>query len=238
MLGRLEDSFNRLSRFSADLAHELRTPIHNLMGEAEVALSRTRSSEDYREVLESSLEEGQRLSRMIDSLLFLARAENAETRLEFSLVNVRNEMQAVVDYYDAVIAENQLEVHCEGQARLMADSILLRRALTNLLSNAVRHTPASGRITLSARETANGAAEISVTDSGPGIPAAHLPRVFDRFYRIDPARAHSEKGTGLGLAIVKSIMELHGGTVTVESGPGRGTTACLHFPARPATAGE
>jgi two-component system heavy metal sensor histidine kinase CusS len=230
MLARLEDSFTRLSQFSADLAHELRGPINNLMGEAEVALSRARSEAEYRDVLESSLEEYGRLSRMIDGLLFLARAEAAERRIAKTRLDARREVEAVIEFHDALADEGGVKVSCDGSATVSADPGMFRRAVSNLLSNALQHTPPGGAITITLSAAPGGGAEVRVADTGVGIAAEHLPRLFDRFYRADPARAHSRGGIGLGLAIVKSIMEVHGGRVTITSRPGAGTTVILAFP--------
>lgn len=229
MLLRLADAFARLTQFSADLAHELRTPINNLMGETEVALSRPRSAAEYRQILESNLEEYSRLSRTVESLLFVARAENTQIPLSKARLDGRTELEAVCSYHEALAEEKGIRLVCLGQGHLYADALLCKRALSNLLSNALRHTPAGGEIRLSLHEAVDGAAEIAVQDSGCGIAAEHIPKLFDRFYRVDPAR--SEEGTGLGLAIVKSIMDLHGGSVAVGSQPGGGTTVRLRFPA-------
>ncbi len=234
MLGRLEDSFTRLSQFSADLAHELRTPINNLMGEAEVALSRSRTPDEYRHVLESSLEEYARLSRMIGSLLFLARAESPETRIERSPFDVRKEVEAVREFHDAVADEQGVEVTCQGSALLNADPILFRQAVSNLLSNALQYTPHGGKITVSVKPSDDQYddqyVDVSVRDTGAGIDPEHLPRIFDRFYRADRARSQYPQGTGLGLAIVKAIMALHGGMVRIQSEPANGTRVTLRFP--------
>jgi two-component system heavy metal sensor histidine kinase CusS len=230
MLDRLEESFTRLSQFSADLAHELRTPIHNLMGEAEVALSRNRSPEEYREVLESSLEEFSKLSRMIDGLLFLARAESTERTVERSRLDARKEIDAVAEFHEAIAEEQGIRIVCEGNAMVQADPILFRRAVSNLLSNALQHTPRGGTITLSVKSRDDHGTEISVDDTGSGIAPGHLPKIFDRFYRVDSARSRFPQGFGLGLAIVKSIMDLHGGAVAIRSETSKGTTVTLTFP--------
>ena len=230
MLNRLEDSFTRLSQFSADLAHELRTPINNLIGESEVALSRNRTPDEYRQILGSSLEEYARLSRMAESLLFLARAESTEMRIERSPLDGLQEMEAVQEFYDAVAEEEGVGILCQGDAQLWADSILFRQTLSNLLSNALRYTPRNGQVLLSIKQMEDKWAEVTVSDSGSGIDPEHLPRLFDRFYHVDPARSRKTSGTGLGLAIVRSIMGLHGGTVTIQSEPGKGTTVTLRFP--------
>ena len=230
MLDRLEDSFARLSQFSSDLAHELRTPINNLMGEAEVSLSKPRTTEEYQRVLASSLEECGRLSRLIDIMLFLARAENAETELKRSALDVRREMEAVREYYDVVAEEQGVEVTCAGEGKLNADPLLFRQALGNLVSNALHYTPRGGKVLISVAPPSDGWMDVAVTDTGTGIDPEHLPRIFDRFYRADRTRSQHPQGLGLGLAIVKSILALHGGTVAIQSTPGAGTTVVLRFP--------
>jgi two-component system, OmpR family, heavy metal sensor histidine kinase CusS len=226
MLDRLENSFTRLSQFSADLAHELRTPIAILRGEAEGALIKARTSDEYRQVIESSLEEFQRLSRLIDNLLFIARAETigSLTRSSFDGGSV---IEKIREFYEAVSQEQGVEIRCEGEAEVYADRVLFRRALLNLISNALRFTPSGGTISVSLTRRNNGA-EISVADTGCGIAPKHLDKVFDRFFRGDAAR--SSEGTGLGLAIVKSIMQIHDGSVFIASNIGRGTIVTLTFP--------
>ena len=232
MLGRLDDSFSRLSQFSADLAHELRNPIHTLMGQTEVALSRDRQAADYREILQSNLEELNRLTRMINGLLFLARADNPRTHVELSTLDARREMEAVREFHEAQAEEKGISMSCAGQARIDADPTLFRRALSNLVSNALRHTPRGGEVRLAVRQDEGGSVQVSVHDTGCGIAPEHLPKIFDRFYRPDRPSPENPEGTGLGLAIVKSIMELHGGSVTVSSDGAAGTTFALRFPPR------
>lgn len=231
MLDRLEDSFTRLSQFSADLAHELRTPLANIRGEAEVALARPRSPNEYETVIESSVAECARLSGIIDNLLFLARAEAAESRVQLSLFDGRAAIEKIASYNESIADERQLTITCQGQGEVYADAVLFGRAVSNLVDNAVRFTPDGGAITISIAPHSDGA-EITVDDAGCGVAAAHLPRLFDRFYRVDPSR--SSEGTGLGLALVKSIAELHGGSVAISSEPGKGTRATLFFPGKPA----
>ncbi|PWT79276.1 MAG: two-component sensor histidine kinase [Acidobacteria bacterium] len=230
MLARLEDSFDRLSRFSADLAHELRTPIQNLRGGAEVALTRTRTAEEYREVIELSVEEYQRLSSMIDSLLFLARSENAETRLNRVKFQIGPEVDKILDFYDAAAREREVDLTRFGDGELYADPMLFRRAINNLVSNALQHAPTAGRIRVLVVTELDHEVQVAVQDNGSGIGPEHLPWIFDRFYRVDAARSSSSASTGLGLAIVKSIMELHGGSARAESGLGAGTKVTLTFP--------
>ena len=231
MLTRLGETFARLSQFAADLAHALRNPINNLRGSAEVALTRTRTPYEYQQTLESSLEELDRLSRLIDGLLFIARSEDPRQSIERSSVPLRRELDAVRDFYEAVAAERGVLVHCEGDATITGDPMLVRRAVGNLLDNALKHTATGGSVTLAAQAHPGGGAAVVVRDSGLGIRAEHLPHVFERFYRGDDDRA-GVSGAGLGLAIVRSIMRLHGGEARVESEGGAGTTVTLDFPAR------
>jgi two-component system heavy metal sensor histidine kinase CusS len=227
MLARLEDSFVRLSQFSADIAHELRTPIANIRGEAEVALSRARPAEEYREVLESTIAECQHLGHIVDNLLFLARTEAAEGHLQRASFDGRAVIEKIAAFYEPIAEEQKLTIRCRGEATFVADEMLFSRAVNNLVENAAHHTPSGGTIEISiANRGAN--AEVSVKDNGAGIPPQHLPRVFDRFYRADSAR--SSEGVGLGLALVKSIMDLHGGSTTIESQVDRGTAVTLSFP--------
>lgn len=223
MLARLDESFTRLSQFSADLAHELRTPLFNLRGEAEIALTQARTPEAYREVLASSLEELDRLSRMMESLLFLARAEQPHTRVTRQTLDAHAEAEVVRDFHEAAAEEQGVRLIVEGAARVDAEPAMLRRALTNLVTNALAHTPRGGTVTVRVAGQ-NGGTVFTVTDTGPGIAPEHLPRIFDRFYRADPARGG---GAGLGLSIAKSIAELHGGTLTAASGPGATFTLML-----------
>ncbi|MDA8259007.1 MAG: heavy metal sensor histidine kinase [Betaproteobacteria bacterium] len=232
LLARLEQSFVRISRFSADIAHELRTPLHILRGEAEMALSKVRSSEDYRMCIESAAEEYERLTRMVDALLFLARTEHPDAHLDKKPLALDHEIAAVCAFHQAMADEQEITLSTGGAGIVLADSGLLRRVLGNLIANALRHTPSGGRIVVESKETPDRETEIVVSDTGDGIPAQDLPHVFDRFYRADSARLRQGTGTGLGLAIVQSIMQLHGGTVSLHSELGHGTTVRLKFPTR------
>jgi len=234
MLDRLEDSFDRLSRFSSDIAHELRTPLQNLRGEAEVVLSKERGPGEYQDLLGSSLEEYHRLSNLIDSLLFLARAENPETQIQREDLDLKKELDLLQDFYGPSAGEWGLALRVEAVEglRVNLDRSLFQRAVGNLVENALKHTPPGGKILLKASD-ADGTLCVEVSDTGRGIPPEQLSRVFDRFYRVDPSRSSSSGGTGLGLSIVKSIMELHGGTVKIQSEPAKGTTVILLFPRIP-----
>lgn len=230
MLSRLEESFTRLHAFSADLAHELRTPVHNLIGETEVALDRPRLPSEYRVLLESNLEEFGRLTRMVDSMLFIARADNADIRIDAIWMDVRHELESLREFFDAMAEEKGVTVRCEGQARVWGDAVLFRRAVVNLLSNAMRFSPSGASLVLSAASTEGGGAQVLVSDQGIGMAAEDTERVFDRFYRGDPSREHAGGGAGLGLAIVRSIMDLHRGSVSIINTGPQGTTVQLLFP--------
>ena len=228
MLDRLEEAFTRLSQFSADIAHELRTPVNNMRGEMEVALGKARTVDQYRDVLGSSLEECQRLSRMIDNLLFLARSENPETKIHRESLNVSEELRTVMEFYEAAASESGLTLAVDSPAAVQADldRTLFQRAVSNLVSNAISYTSAGGQILISAvRDGVT--VRVEIADTGCGISPAHLPHVLDRLYRVDGARTATSGGVGLGLAIVKSIAELHGGKVEISSEEGRGTRVSL-----------
>ena len=231
MLERLEESFARLSRFSADIAHELRTPVNNIRGEAEVALARTRTPEEYAEALGSVLEESVRLSEVIESLLFLARSESPGDHLNRTSEDLGGILAGIREYYEATATEMgvTLTVSAGEGLRALVDRALLQRALGNLVSNALAHCSRGNGVWLSA-EREGGRIRIAIRDTGSGIPAEALPRVFDRFYRADPARSRDSGGAGLGLPIVRQIVVLHGGDVGIESEAGSGTTVSVMLP--------
>ncbi len=217
MLERMEEAFLRLSNFSADIAHELRTPVTNLMTQTQVALSHARTVDEYREILYSNMEEYEHMAQMIGDMLFLAQADNGLCRPNVSRVNLAEEVQALFDYYEAWAEEHGVTLAMEGNAQVTGDRLMLRRALSNLLSNAIRHTPAGETVQVQLESSDSGATSIVIENPGPDIPPEHIERLFDRFYRIDPSRRRSEDGAGLGLAIVKSIVEAHHGKITVNS---------------------
>jgi two-component system heavy metal sensor histidine kinase CusS len=200
------------------------------MGTADVILAKERTSEEYRNVIESNLEEYSRLTRMIERLLFLARASNHEIKIDKLPLDVTKELARIHELFRAMAEEKGIEIIVNGEGTVCAERDLFGRAVSNLLANALQHTPSGGRVILAGARVSEHLAEVRVTDTGTGIPAEHLDMIFDRFYRVDSARSRSTGGVGLGLAIVKSIMDLHGGTVTVESKPNQGTTFVLVFP--------
>lgn len=230
MLDRLGDSFERLSQFSSDIAHELRTPVNNLRGEIDLALSKQRTPEEYVDLLGSLSEECEHLTRLIDSLLFLARAEQPAMQIHREDLDIGRELGLVCEFYEPAAAEEGVRLSVQAQSGLsfQLDRTLFQRAVGNLVQNGIAHTPRDGAVRVEALAK-EGDLVVEVTDTGAGIPAEHLPRVFDRFYRADPARARNRGGTGLGLAIVQSIAHLHGGTARVISQEGRGTTMTLTF---------
>ncbi|MDL2353890.1 MAG: heavy metal sensor histidine kinase [Pseudomonadota bacterium] len=232
MMAKIERSFEQLSRFSSDLAHEFRSPINNLVAAASVTLGRARDPAEYQKTLEIVVEEGDRLSRMVSSMLFLARADHAKQQVRYEVVSTGAEFGKLLEFFDIVAEEQGVALQAAGSPVLRADPLLLRRALSNLLANALRYTPRGGAIDLLAEDHGD-AIVISVTDNGVGIGAEHLPFLFDRFYRADAARSSADS-TGLGLAVVRSIAELHGGSVSVHSTLGAGATFVLRLPKAPA----
>lgn len=217
MLGRIEDAFEQLENFSADIAHELRTPVTNLTTQTEVAVSQSRSADEYREVLYSNLEEFGRLSRMINDMLFLAQTENDSHNLALENVNLMDTIQALFEYFEAWVEEQGVSLKLEGRAApIQADREMLRRVLSNLLSNAVRYTQRGETVTVRLSQDEQ-TTTISVENPGEKIPAQELPRLFNRFHRGDPSRQGKGDGAGLGLAIVRSIVEAHLGAVHAVS---------------------
>ncbi|MFZ5558247.1 MAG: heavy metal sensor histidine kinase [Pseudomonadota bacterium] len=228
MLGRLNDSFQALEQFSADIAHELRTPINNLLLQTQVTLNRPRQAEEYRETLLSNLEELRRLHRMVSDMLFLARADRGMLALDMETVDLAQEAANVAEYFEPAASEKSQDIVITGHAAARGDRLMIRRTLTNLLSNAVRYAPAGRRIEVSI-ESRPDVALVAVTNSCAPIPAEELPRLFARFARRDHARDEDAEGAGLGLAIVDSIMRLHGGSAQAESGD-FGVRFTLRFP--------
>lgn len=230
MLNRIEVSVSRLSAFSDDLAHELRAPITNLMGEMEVALSHNCSAKEYKQVMESNLEELNRLYQIVENLLFLARAENPQFDLQKELLNLREEINVMCRFYQAVADEKNIQLSCDGEALAYINSVMFRRMIGNILSNALKYSFAKSKINIKVKEIDNETVQITLIDTGMGIAEENLPNIFNRFYRTDDARAQFTGGTGLGLAIVKSIVDLHGGTISVTSKVAKGTTIIITLP--------
>ncbi|WP_175703881.1 heavy metal sensor histidine kinase [Burkholderia ambifaria] len=232
MLDRLERAFVRLSQFSSDLAHDMRTPLANVISSSQVTLSRARTTEEYEALIDSNIEECERLQRMIENMLFLARTDNARQHLKTVELDAGAELRRLASYFQALADEAGVHLAVQGEAPVVADATLFRRAVSNLASNALEHAQAGSTIELTV-STRPGYAVVEVTNRGAAIPPEQIERIFERFYRIDSSRHGAARNAGLGLAIVKSIIELHRGKVEVESRDGR-TTFALYFPARAA----
>lgn len=229
MLARLEEGFAQLSRFSEDLAHEMRTPLSNLLGHTQQMLQRERPAEDYRHLLASHVEEYERLSRMIESMLFLARTEDPARAMPRETVDLRRLVAQLVDYFEGPAEDDGRELINDALGTVVANPDLLRRALANLIANALRYGRSATAVRIATRRRADELA-IGVHNQGEPIAPAERARLFERFYRGDPARSRAEGSGGLGLAIVRSIAQWHDGEVRVESGPG-GTTFWFVLPA-------
>ncbi len=221
-LDRLESAYQQLEAFNADVAHDLRTPLTNLIGQTQVALSRERSADELLDTLESNLEELDRLRTIVNDMLFLARADRGETARDRVEVSLAQEVAKTLDYLDFVLEDSGVHVTIRGDARIAAETSLLGRAMTNLLVNAVQHSEHGADIVVDIRPD-GGDARIAVANPGPQIPLDHLERLFDRFYRVDSARSGSHDNHGLGLAIVKAIAHMHGGSVFASSASGINT---------------
>jgi two-component system, OmpR family, heavy metal sensor histidine kinase CusS len=228
MLDRLERAFSRLSQFSSDLAHDMRTPLANIISASQITLSRERTMEEYETLIDSNIEECQRLQRMIETMLFLARVDHAKQPLKLGMLDCKGEFAKLTSYFEGIALNKGIQFVMDGATQVHADATMFRRAVSNLVSNALDHAHAESEVELRAYRSGDCVA-VAVTNNGHAIPAEHLGKIFDRFYRIDAARQGSAKNMGLGLAIVKSIMELHRGRVDVESRAGA-TTFTLYFP--------
>lgn len=230
MLARLEESFRRLSDFSSDLAHELRTPVSNLLTQTQVTLSKSRTLDEYQDVLASNAEEFERLSRTIADMLFLAKSDNNLIVPHREKIDLATEVGSLLEFYEALVEEKGVSLSSSGSGIVYGDRLMLRRAVSNLLSNAVRHTPKHGRVTVHVDDSDGSAVLLTVKNTGKTIPPEHLPRLFDRFYRVDASRQRFGEGAGLGLAITRSIARAHDGDVYAHSKDGV-TTFEIRLPA-------
>ncbi|MBD9578926.1 heavy metal sensor histidine kinase [Pseudomonas sp. PDM23] len=232
MLHRLDDGVQQLTQFSDDIAHELRSPIGNLLGKAQVTLSRPREKEEYETVLAASTEELERVGRIVSDMLFLAQVSHPRALLPQEPVRLEEEAAKVAELFDFSAEEKSLSIVIEGHGRVVGDRLMIQRAISNLLSNAIRHTPGGERISVQVRDDGE-AVTLQVQNPGAGIAAEHLEHLFERFYRVDKGRSRAQGGTGLGLAIVRSIMELHLGSASAQSAEEGPTRFLLTFPSSP-----
>ncbi|HDR8968094.1 TPA: heavy metal sensor histidine kinase [Burkholderia vietnamiensis] len=228
MLDRLERAFVRLSQFSSDLAHDMRTPLANIISSSQITLSRARSAEEYEALIDSNIEECERLQRMIENMLFLARTDHAQQHLKVVALDAGSELRRLASYFQALAEDAGVHINVEGNASVFADATLFRRAVSNLTSNALDHARPGSSIELAVSSTPKYAV-VEVTNQGAVIPPEQINKIFERFYRVDASRHGAAKNAGLGLAIVKSIMELHYGKIDVVS-DGVRTTFTLYFP--------
>ncbi|WP_032881379.1 heavy metal sensor histidine kinase [Acinetobacter sp. WC-323] len=233
MLDKIQQDYQKLAQFSEDIAHELRTPLNNLMGQTQILLSQPRQKEELENLLYSHLEEYERLTKMIESMLFIARSEYGEQGLEKSLVNIPELIRDVTEYFDYLVEERRMNLMLQlpDEMNLMLNEAFMQRAIANLISNAVIYGAEQGRITLTIQREQMDCV-IGIVTHGIWIDEKHLPYLFDRFYQVDESRHNRAQTGGLGLAIVRSIMQLHGGCAEVENQP-EGVTFRLRLPLKP-----
>ena len=217
MLKRLEDGFERLSHFSADIAHELRTPITNLTTQTQVMLSKPRNNEAYIEILYSNLEEYDRMTKMVSDMLLLAQTEHGLIKPKLDIIDVKKEMGELIEFFSVLADEKKVLIIMSGPSfNLLCDKSMFRQALSNLLSNAIRYSPENDTITVATSEE-HDKKVVCISNHGEVIPSEHIPRLFDRFYRGDPSRKRDGQGAGLGLTIAKAIINVNSGDITLES---------------------
>ena len=235
LLAELQENFGRLSQFSSDLAHELRTPVHKLMVELDVTLSSARTQEEYRTTLENLQETVHRTAKMLEDMLFIARAENKVSAVKASVLDAQAEVLKLTSFLQILLDEKALKFDIKVSGKVKADEAMFMRALSNLISNAARFSPQGGVIEIIG-DVKKDSFIISVADRGPGIPPKDLKNVFDRFFKTDNARNQNKntsfalEGSGLGLSIVKSVMAMHGGKAVAANRQGGGAVFTLTFP--------
>jgi heavy metal sensor kinase len=231
VLVRLEQSFEQLKRFTSDASHELRTPLAAIRSVGEVGLQKDGNPEQYRDIIGSMLEEATKLTRLVDSLLAIARADAGQVRLNRSVFSATTLANECASLFDVLLEENgqRLSVSAEGDPLVCADWLLVRQALVNVVHNAIKFTPRDGMISIRVRDDARHVT-LEVEDTGPGIPNDQLSRVFDRFYRVEEGRSRDSGGIGLGLSLAKWNIEVHGGSITVQSREGQGSLFAIVLP--------
>ena len=236
----LNDSFDRLqqavekqSRFTADASHELRTPVSVVLTVPEQTLARERDGDEYRESLAAVLRAARRMKNIVDGLLVLTRADSGQVALDRVDLDVGRVVEETIELLGPLAKEHGVALEQAGpHVEIQGDRERLREVFTNLIANGIRYNRADGQVRIELAEK-NGNVDVSVRDTGIGIPAQHLPHLFDRFYRVDPARSRKAGGSGLGLAISRWVVESHGGSITVESTEGEGTTFTVSLPKKP-----
>jgi two-component system heavy metal sensor histidine kinase CusS len=217
MLHRLEDGFDRLSYFSADIAHELRTPITNLTTQTQVMLSKPRSNEEYKDILYSNLEEYDRMTKMVSDMLLLAQTEHGLIKPNKDVVAVNKEIKELLEYFELLADERNIKLVMKGPTiEIFCDKIMLRQALSNLISNAIRHSPNDDEVIVQT-QSSQGSITIAISNHGEPVSKEHINRLFDRFYRTDPSRKRDSQGAGLGLTIARSVIKVNGGDIIAES---------------------
>ncbi len=239
MLGRLDDTFHQMRRFSADASHELQTPLTILKGEMEVALRSQRSLEEYQRVLKSGLEEIDRINHLVDGLLLLARADAGVLRMDLRSVALEQLVLEICEQMEVVADDHSISLHSNlpESVSVQGDREHLGRLLLNLVDNAIKYTPAGGKVTLSLHSD-TAWASLKISDTGIGLSREEQERIFNRFHRATETRSKDKKGVGLGLSIVRSIAEAHRGKILVESTPGQGSTFTVILPTDPSPASQ
>jgi heavy metal sensor kinase len=231
MIGRLDESFQHIHRFSADASHELRTPLTILRGELEAAVQQPQTTPELRETLGSALEETERLSRIVESLMMIARLDAGEAKVERAPFDLAELTSSTTEQMRLLAEDKNVALRCEAkrQVRIEGDRSRLKQVIVNLVDNAIKYTPDGGHVGVKVYAS-NGCGALEVTDNGVGIPAEALPHIFERFYRVDKARSRQMGGAGLGLSIIKAIVTAHGGQVKVESVEGEGSRFLVELP--------
>jgi two-component system, OmpR family, heavy metal sensor histidine kinase CusS len=217
----MEDVFHRQRNFTADIAHEMRTPITNLTTQTQIVLNNARTTDEYREILYSNLEEYEKMSQMISDMLFLAQADNRQLVPNLIDIDLHNMITLMCEYFEPLTDEKNITFNLDGScSHVQGDKMMLGRAISNILSNAIRYTPENQVITITLKQVNEKRVQIVISNPGKKIASKHLPHLFDRFYRVEKSRhrnGNDSAGTGIGLAIVKSIIETHKGTISAES---------------------
>jgi heavy metal sensor kinase len=231
-LSRLDDSFRQLKQFTADASHELRTPLSAIRSVGEVGMERDGTREEYRELVGSMLEEVNRLTRLVDELLMISRADSGSLRLARSSVDVGELVRQTIALMEPLAEEKEqrLILADEEDAVIQADPVFLRQALINVVHNAIKYSPSGATTTLRIGKEGGRSVVISVEDAGPGIASEHVAHIFDRFYRVDQGRSREAGGFGLGLAIAQWAVQAHKGEISVKSAPGAGSTFRIVLP--------